>query len=125
MSVVDRSPERVDWNFTRGDTWSLDFVLSVPTTGSPITGVPADLSGSTWLLQVREAEADGPLFATATVDATSQSIGVVLATVASTATTGAMAGTRGYYYDLEQTLGGKVATPVGGYINVGADASRF
>ena len=74
--AIDRTGEQVDWLFPRGDTWVLDFqfAVSVSTTGGPTTAMP-DLSGSTWLLQIRETHKDadgkidggGALFGTAAI----------------------------------------------------------
>ena len=129
---IDRSGEQRDWLFSRGDTWVLDFQFNVATTGSPVTGEPADLSGSTWALQVRETHKDdtgkidgaGEVFASATVTTSQQTSGYVFGTVATTATTGALYGKKVYIYDLQQTSGGATVTPVWGYITVRADQTR-
>lgn len=115
---VDRGPTRVDRVFTRGDTWIFDALFSYPTTATPL-----DLTGSTWLLHVRQDGPDGVLFAEATVDTTDQANGYVEGVVANTATTGADTGKRAYYYDLEQTRSGTVVTPMYGWIEVVADSS--
>ena len=129
---IDRSGEQQDFLFSRGDTWVLDFQFNVATTGAPVTGEPANLTGSTWKLQVRETHKDangkidgaGSLFATAAMTTSQQASGFVVGTVATTATTGALYGKKVYIYDLEQTNGGAKATPVWGYITGRADQSR-
>jgi len=130
---IDRSGEQVDWSFPRGDTWVLDFqfAISVATTGAPTTGV-ADLSGSTWLLQVRETHKDangkidggGPLLAAASITTSQQTSGYVYGTLNPAVTTGAAYGKKAYIYDLQQTNGGATVTPVWGFITVRADQSK-
>lgn len=129
---IDRSGEQVDWLFPRGDTWVLDFqfAVSVSTTGGPTTAMP-DLSGSTWLLQIRETHKDadgkidggGALFGTAAITTSQQTSGYVYGTLDPVVTTGANYGKKVYIYDLQQTNGG-VATPVWGFITVRADESK-
>lgn len=130
---IDRSGEQIDWTFPRGDTWVLDFqfAVSVATTGAPTTGV-ADLSGSGWLLQIRDIHKDaagkidgeGAVFATAMVTTSGQTSGYIAGTVATSGTTGANYGKKVYIYDLQQSQGFDSVTPVWGYISVRADQSK-
>ena len=129
---IDRSGEQRDWVFSRGDTWVLDYQFNVATTGAPTTGEPANLTGSSWLLQIRETHKDddgkidgeGGVFATAMVTTSQQASGYVYGTVESTSTTGANYGKKVYIYDLQQSVGTARATPVWGYISVRADQSK-
>jgi hypothetical protein len=129
--TVDRAGEQQDWMFSRGDTWTFDFQFNVPSTGSP-SGAPADLTGSTWSLQVREVSKDatgkidgaGGLFAEAAMSSVQQSQGYVVATVPASATAAAKYGKRVYIYDLEQQVGALRASPAWGYITIRADQTR-
>lgn len=117
ISVLDLTPARQDFKFVRGDTWKARFIFK------DSAGELIDLTGSTWLVQVRLASPDGTLFGTFTVSTVSQADGRIDISLDETVTAAADPKAV-YWYDVEQTLSGDVATPVHGKINVVADVSR-
>jgi len=117
MAVLDLSPKRQDVKWTRGDTWQLRFTF-LDTNDNPL-----DLTGSTWLVQAREGGPDGTLFGTFAVNSSQQASGYIDISLAATTTDDAVPGDV-YWYDVQQTRSGEVATPVNGKITVVADVSR-
>ena len=68
-----------------------------------------DVSGSTWLMQWRTTPASGTVVATATIDTTDATTGIIRATVAGAVTAGLSPGV--YYADLQRTTPGKSTWP--------------
>lgn len=122
MPTIDLTPSRQDFTLTRGDTWSISFTFSAE------NGDPIDLTGSTWLSQIRPAGAGGridsnqPIFATWTIDSTAEADGIIVLTLDSSETEKADIEVT-YWYDIQQTKDGKVATPVQGKITVVPDVT--
>lgn len=118
---LDLTPTRVDLTLVRGDTWKLSFTFPEDETeGSP--GI--DLSGSEWLVQVREETQDGDIFATFVVDTSTQDEGTILMSVDESITQNATVGKRVYWYDVQQSKDNDVATPIMGRITIIADTSK-
>lgn len=117
VSVLDLTPARQDFKFVRGDTWKARFIFK------DSDGAVIDLTGSTWLVQVRLASPDGTLFGTFSVTTTLDAEGLIDIVLDETVTANADPKAT-YWYDVQQTLSGDVATPVHGKINVVADVSR-
>lgn len=117
MSILDLSPKRQDLKWARGDTWQVRFSFL------DANSAPIDLSGSTWLMQVRANTPDGTLFGTFTVATSAQASGYIDVELDEVVTKTAVPGAT-YWYDIQQTKGGDVVTPVGGKIVVVADTSK-
>jgi hypothetical protein len=117
VSTLDLTPARQDFRLVRGDTWKARFLFKNS------SGTAIDLTGSTWLVQVRLATPDGTLFGTFTVSTASQATGIIDISLDESITAAADPKAT-YWYDVQQTLSGDVATPVHGKISVVADVSR-
>lgn len=123
IAQFDLTPRRIDLTLVRGDTWKLQFKFPVDDDNPMGPGI--DLSGSTWLAQIRETTQDGTLFATWDVDDSSQDNGLLIITIDETITQTANVGKKLYWYDVQQTLSGDVATPVMGMVSIVADTSKL
>ena len=117
VSTLDLTPARQDFKFVRGDTWKARFIFK------DSDEAVIDLTGSTWLVQVRLASPDGTLFGTFSVDTASESLGIINISLDESVTATADPKSA-YWYDVQQTMAGDVATPVHGKIGVVADVSR-
>lgn len=122
MAAIEMTPTRLDLTFVRGDTWT--FSITFPNED----GEPIDLTGSTWLSQIKPAgannsiDADQPVFATWNIDDSAQEDGIITLTLDESVTALADVGIT-YWYDIEQTRSGIVATPVQGTITVKPDVT--
>ena len=122
IAQYDLTPTRIDLTLVRGDTWKLQFKFPVDDDNPSGPGI--DLSGSTWLAQIRETTQDGTLFATWDVDDTNQANGMLIISIDESITETATVGHKLYWYDVQQTLSGDVATPVMGMVSIVADTSK-
>lgn len=105
MTAADRRPSRFDVTVVRGDAWSEAFTFSQ-------SGSALNLSGWTWLAQLRrERDHGSELLATLTVGTGSASSG----TISVSATSAQLALDPGtYWWELQRTNSGNERTYVTG-----------
>jgi len=105
--ILKRRAEEIDISVTKGDSFSMSWVIKDKT-----TGVVVDVSTRTYAMEVRKAS-DNTLVATATIDMTAAASGVVGFAIAYT-DIDAMDPDVFYVYDVEQTDGTNIQTICGG-----------
>lgn len=105
-----------DITIKRGDSHLLTFKAQ------DSAGDAVDLSGRTYLLQVRQYPDTTTVAATYTVDTSSAASGTILFTLAAATTAALTPGP--YRYDIQETNGSTVRTPVEGVWTLTADVSR-
>jgi hypothetical protein len=100
----------------RGDTHTLTFKATTS------AGAAVNLSGRTYLVQVRQYPDTSTVAATYSVDTSNASTGTIVFTLAATTTAAMTPGP--YRYDIQETNGSVVRTPVEGAWTLSADVSR-
>lgn len=114
MTTVDRTPGRLDYTVTRGDSFADSFTFSQ-------SGSALNLTGYTFRAQVRaERDHTAPMLATLTVGTGSVATGVV--TVSATAAQMTLDPGR-YWWEFEWTTGSTVRTVLGGEFVVEAEVA--
>ncbi len=109
-------PASRDVEIYRGDTWahSIDF--------EDANSAPVNMSGKTWLCQVRASTESSTVLATVTVDTTNAATGTLVLRL--TAMQTADLPTQVLRWDLQETTGGTVTTWLAGRLTVTGDVSR-
>ena len=103
-----------DLVFVAGDDWSHQITITDGTD-------PINLTGRTWLAQLRRRSNSATADAAFTVDTTDAATGVLTLTIARAVTAG-LSGP--YVWDLQQTAADVVTTILAGHVTVRADTSR-
>ena len=106
-----------DITVKRGDTHTLTFRVK-----DDVTGQPVNLSGRTYLAQVRQYPDTAIVAATYSVDTSSAASGQIVFTLAATTTAAMTAGP--FRFDIQETNGTVIHTPVEGVWTLTADVSR-
>lgn len=105
-----------DITVKRGDTHTLTFKVQ------DSAGAPVSLAGRTYLVQVRQYPDTTTVAATYSADTSQASSGIITFTLAATTTAALTPGP--YRYDIQETNGSVVRTPVEGTWTLSADVSR-
>jgi hypothetical protein len=109
-------PADQDLIITRGDTETL--VVTITTDGS----TAVDITGRTYLSQIRSQQDSTTIKASFTCTVTSGAAGQVTCVLSSTSSAALSAGL--YFWDLQETASGVVSTILAGTVTVLADVTR-
>jgi len=111
------SPASIALTETRGDTWSFIVNLQDETTGLPI-----NISGRTYSMQVRSSSESSTIKASYTCTVTDAANGRIECVCSPTVTATLKIGQ--YVWDFQQNISGSLATLFTGTLNVLGDVTR-